>query len=177
MTAGWPLAKACRQGPAAKVSWLSSRAWARGSEALAQRSLPSASPSMIPAASTSNSCLAATTARSRVLVRSCSGSRSVRVAMLVASIEGSIGMMGAFGSGRRTGEPGQQARQQVALGADQAQQPHAVVVWASADPVDGSNENQPCQLTPGPARVALLPGWYYRPPCPTTPTCLGRLRS
>jgi hypothetical protein len=24
-------------------------------------------------------------------------------------------------------------------GADQAQQPHAVVVWASADPVDGIN--------------------------------------
>ena len=39
MTAGWPLAKACRQGPAAKVSWLSSRVWATGSEALAQRSL------------------------------------------------------------------------------------------------------------------------------------------
>ena len=33
-------------------------------------------------------------------------------------------------------------------GADQAQQPHAVVVWAPADPVDGTNENQPHEHKP-----------------------------
>ena len=84
-----PAVNACRQGPVAKVSWLSP---GFGSEALAQRSLPLASASMIPAASTANSCLAATTAWSRVAARSRSGSRSVRVAMLLASMPGSIGM-------------------------------------------------------------------------------------
>jgi hypothetical protein len=39
-----------------------------------------------------------------------SGCWSVRVPMVLASIAGSIGVRGAFGSGRRTGEPGQQAR-------------------------------------------------------------------
>jgi hypothetical protein len=133
MTAGRPLVNACRQGPAAKVSWLSSRIWASGSEALAQRSRPSASASMIPAASTANSCLAATTACSRVAARSRSGSSSVRVAMLLASMAGSIGMgVPCFRSPNwRTRSTGQA---NAPWGADQAQQPHGVVVWASADP-------------------------------------------
>src|SRR5215217_5144025 len=62
MTAGRPLVYASMQGPAANTSWLSSRVWARWSEALAHRSRPSTSTSMIPAASASNSCLAAMTA-------------------------------------------------------------------------------------------------------------------
>src|SRR5215217_3837114 len=66
--------------------------WARSSEALAQRSRPSMSVSMTPAASASNSCLAAMTACCRVAGRSWSGCRSVRVPMLLTSIEGSIGM-------------------------------------------------------------------------------------
>jgi hypothetical protein len=65
---------------------------------------------MTPAASASNNCLAATTAWCRVAGRSWSGCRSVRVPMLLARIEGSIGMGMCLGSGRRTGEPGQQAR-------------------------------------------------------------------
>ena len=32
--------------------------------------------------------------------------------------------------------------------ADQAQQPHALVVWAPADPVDGNNQNQPHERKP-----------------------------
>src|SRR5256885_1989881 len=53
--------------------------------------------------------------------------------MLLASMAGSIGVMGVFGSGRRTGEPGQQARQhRWPWGADPAQQPHEVV-WACTD--------------------------------------------
>src|SRR5215211_485759 len=128
------------QGPWPKVSWLSSMAWASWSEALAQRNWPSPSASMTPAASTPNNWRAATTASWRVLARSCWGWRSVRVPMLLASIEGSIGMKYAFRCGRRTGEPGQQAGTRVALDADQAQQPHEMV-WActgadhSQDPV------------------------------------------
>src|SRR5829696_3462508 len=80
------------QGPAANTSWLSSRVWARSSDALAHRSRPSMSTSMTPAASASNRLLAAWTAWCRVAVRSWSGCRSVRVPMLLASIEGSIGM-------------------------------------------------------------------------------------
>jgi hypothetical protein len=78
----------------------------------------------------------------------------VRVAMLVASIEGSIGMVGALGPVAELANPVNRPGKWP-WGADQAQQPHGVVVWASADPIDGSNRNQPCQLTPGPARVAL----------------------
>jgi hypothetical protein len=36
----------------------------------------------------------------------------------------------------------------MAWGADQAQQPHAVVVWASADSSDGSNGNRPGEHPP-----------------------------
>src|SRR5215207_11151430 len=112
MTAGFPVVYAWAQGPAAKISWLSSRVWARWSEALAQRSWPSSSASMIPAAWASNSCLAARTACRMVAGRSRVGSRSFRVLRLLASTAGSIGMRCAFGSGRRTGEPGQQARRE-----------------------------------------------------------------
>jgi hypothetical protein len=49
---------------------------------------------------------------------------------------------------------------QPTLGADQAQQPHGVVVWASADFCDGSNRNQPGEHTPsgvaGIDRLAVL---------------------
>jgi hypothetical protein len=154
MTAGWPLAKACRQGPAAKDSWLSSRAWATGSEALAQRSRPSASASMIPVASTSNSCLAATTVCSSVLAKSSSGFRSVRVAMLLASIEGSIGRSVPWvrSPNWRTRSTGQARRWP--WGADQAQQPHAVVVWAPADPRRRQQQK--------PATVSLRPPGEHR---------------
>src|SRR5215217_1410969 len=66
MTAGLPVVNASAQGPAANTSWFSSRVWARRSEALAHRSRPSMSASMTPAASASNSCLAAMTAWCRV---------------------------------------------------------------------------------------------------------------
>jgi hypothetical protein len=48
MTAGRPVVKASMQGPAANTSWLSSRVWARSSEALAHRSWPSMSTSPQP---------------------------------------------------------------------------------------------------------------------------------
>src|SRR5215211_2140595 len=67
-------------------------AWASWSEALAQRSAPSASTSISPAPSARNSCLAPSLTCCRVGARPRSGSREPRAPMLLASSEGSIGM-------------------------------------------------------------------------------------
>jgi hypothetical protein len=62
--------------------------------------------------------------------------------MLVASIEGSIGMRVPYAPVAELANPVNRPGKTVARGADQAQQPHVVVVWASADSVDGSNRNR-----------------------------------
>jgi hypothetical protein len=54
--------------------------------------------------------------------------------MLVASRPGSIGMRVPLGPVAELANPVNRPGTIAALGADQAQQPHAVVVWASADP-------------------------------------------
>src|SRR5688572_12894745 len=67
--------------------------------------------------------------------------------MLLASRAGSMGTVSpSFRSPNwRTRSTGQ--ARGWPWGADQAQQPHAVVVWASADPCDGINGNRPCERT------------------------------
>jgi hypothetical protein len=64
--------------------------------------------------------------------------------MLLASIEGSIGMRCAFASGRRTGEPGQQARQDGGPGVPiRPNSPTLSSCGLQPIPVDGSNRNRP----------------------------------
>src|SRR5512132_4330030 len=87
------------------------------------------SASMIPAASASNSCLAATTASCRVAAKSCSGCRSVRVPMLLARSVGSIGMHVPLLPVAELANPVNRPGTTIAWVADQAQQPHEVV-WA-----------------------------------------------
>ena len=68
-----------------------------------------------------------------VVLKGLSGSRSARVAMLLASMAGSIGMgvplLPVAELANPVNRPGNPT-----WGDDQAQQPHAVVVWGSADP-------------------------------------------
>jgi hypothetical protein len=63
----------------------------------------------------------------RVLARSCWGCRLVRVPMLLASMEGSIGMGVPLRPVAELANPVNRPGTMVALGADQAQQPHEVV--------------------------------------------------
>jgi hypothetical protein len=67
--------------------------------------------------------------------------------MLVASMAGSIGMRVPLRPVAELANPVNRPGQP-AWGADQAQQPHGVVVWALADSCDGSNKNQPHEHTP-----------------------------
>src|SRR5512132_3996555 len=83
---------ATAQGPWASRSWWSSRVWAVWSEALAQRSWPSASISISPAASARNSRLAPSVTCCKVRARPRSGSRLPRAPMLLARSVGSMGM-------------------------------------------------------------------------------------
>src|SRR5215207_3598305 len=172
--AGRPVVYASMQGPAANTSWLSSRTWARWSDALAQHSRPSRSTSMMPAASASNSCLAATTACCRVAGRSWSGWRSVRVPMLLASIEGSIGVgvcLWVRSPNWRTRSTGQ--AQMMALGADQAQQPHEIV-GARRSRWGSTLQGYPPKV-PGNLRVGCLAGGLACRRLPRSLTSLGGL--
>src|SRR4029450_11413860 len=107
------------------------------------------STSVIPAASASNSCLAAWTACCRVVDRSPSGSSSVRVPMLLASVPGSIGIAVPLRPVAELANPVNRPGTMMALGADQAQQPHEIV-WACTDPLS-NGRYRPGQHTPRPA--------------------------
>jgi hypothetical protein len=111
MTAGRPLVNAWAQGPAAKVSWLSSRVWASGSEALAQRSFPSPFGEHDPGGVDHEQLFG----RHYGLLQ---GGGQILLGVQVGQGGDALGQQGridghgvAFASGRRTGEPGQQARQ------------------------------------------------------------------
>src|SRR4029450_208161 len=170
MTAGRLVVNASAHGPAANTSWVSSRVWARWPEALAQRSLPSMSASMIPAASASNRLLAATTASCRVAARSCSGCRSVRVPMLLASIDGSIGMGVPLLPVAELANPVNRPGTTMAWGANQAQQAHEVVGalrWFHRDDQETDPPLLPGRAAGNPWVRALVAGlgwrWLLRP--------------
>ena len=125
---------------------------------------PSRSTSMIPAASASNSCLAAMTASCRVAARSWSGCRSVRVPMLLARWRGRSAWACAFGSGRRTGEPGQQARHNDGLGCRSGPTAPRSRVGAPLVPPTDIMEPTPPPYYPAGRRgicgfARWLPGW------------------
>jgi hypothetical protein len=143
MIAGWPLVKASRQGPAARVSWWSSRAWASGSDALARAAgrrhrehrADGVHPEQL-------------FGRDHDQVQG-AGQVGHRVqvgegARLLTSVAGSIGMACRC-SGRRTGEPGQQARHDQGPGADQANSPRCV---GSSRSRRRHNEDQPISISP-----------------------------
>src|SRR4029450_10452778 len=118
------------------------------------------STSVIPAASASNSCLAAWTACCRVVDRSPSGSRSVRVPMLLASVPGSIGIAVPLLPVAELANPVNRPGTRMALGADQAQQPHEIV-WACTDPLS-NRRNPPGQHPPGAAGSDGVVGFVVR---------------
>src|SRR5215207_1362033 len=111
IAAGSRWLKATAHGPLASRSCSSSTVWAVWSEALAQRSCPSASTSISPAPSAENSCLAASAICCKVGARPRCGSRLPRPPMLLARSVGSIGMA-RLPFWYRTDEPVSRALQQ-----------------------------------------------------------------
>jgi hypothetical protein len=95
------------------------------------------------------------------------------VPMLLASIEGSIGMRCAFGSGRRTGEPGQQARHDGGPGVPI--RPNSPTrLWVLADPGGTDPLRVPLQVA-GSLRVGCLAGGLVCRRLPRSLTSLGGL--